>query len=107
GIGPDILQDVDDKFLSDMGISASDVIHLKKGSTTWWNGPDAKHKRSNMSASASAPETQGPLPRNKSHMTSTITVGVAVISAALPSYYKGTTHVKPLPHAFSQIFQLL
>ncbi|KAI5998888.1 hypothetical protein EDC04DRAFT_2909211 [Pisolithus marmoratus] len=64
-IGPDILQDVDDKFLSDLGVSAGDVIHLKKGSTAWWNGPDAKCKRSDMSASASAPETQGSLPKKQ------------------------------------------
>ncbi|KIK11636.1 hypothetical protein PISMIDRAFT_68209, partial [Pisolithus microcarpus 441] len=42
GIGPDILPDVDDKLLADLGISAGDVIRLKKGSTAWWNGPDVK-----------------------------------------------------------------
>lgn len=51
GIGPDILPDVDDKFLSNLGISAGDVIHLKKGSTAWWNGPDTKQKWSNMISS--------------------------------------------------------
>jgi len=42
GIGPDILPDVNDKFLSDLGISTGDVICLKKDSMAWWNGPDAK-----------------------------------------------------------------
>jgi hypothetical protein len=37
GIGPDILPDVKDKFLTDLGISAGDVIGLKKGSAAWWN----------------------------------------------------------------------
>lgn len=47
GIGPDILPDVDDKLLASLGISAGDVIRLKNGSMAWWNGPDAKRKRSN------------------------------------------------------------
>lgn len=51
GIGPDILPDVDDKLLADLGISAGDVIRLKKGSTAWWNGPDVKRKRSHTSTS--------------------------------------------------------
>ncbi|KIK13778.1 hypothetical protein PISMIDRAFT_17760 [Pisolithus microcarpus 441] len=55
GIGPDILPDVSDKLLADLGLSAGDAIHLKKGSIAWWNGPDAKRKRSNASASG-APE---------------------------------------------------
>jgi len=54
GIGPDIFPDVDDKLLSDLGISAGDAIRLKKGSTAWWNGLDAKRKRSNTSASAAS-----------------------------------------------------
>ncbi|KAI6046204.1 hypothetical protein EDC04DRAFT_2598390 [Pisolithus marmoratus] len=58
GIGLDILQDVDNKFLSDLGISAGNVIHLKKGSTAWWNGPDAKCKQSDTVTSTSAVETQ-------------------------------------------------
>jgi hypothetical protein len=27
-----------------LGISASDVLHLKNDSQKWWNGPDAKRK---------------------------------------------------------------
>ncbi|KAI6099447.1 hypothetical protein EV401DRAFT_1804613, partial [Pisolithus croceorrhizus] len=42
GIGPDILPDVNDKLLADLGLSAGDAIHLKKGSIAWWNGPNAK-----------------------------------------------------------------
>ncbi|KIK25778.1 hypothetical protein PISMIDRAFT_66770, partial [Pisolithus microcarpus 441] len=49
GIGPDILPDVDDKLLSEFGISAGGVIHLKKGSTAWWNRPDAKCKKRDVS----------------------------------------------------------
>lgn len=50
-IGPDILPDVDDKLLASLGISAGDVIRLKNGSTAWWNGPEAKRKRSDTVAS--------------------------------------------------------
>ncbi|KIJ21121.1 hypothetical protein PAXINDRAFT_6893 [Paxillus involutus ATCC 200175] len=46
GIGPDILPDIDDKTLAGVGISAGDIIRLKKGSVVWWNSPDAKRKRS-------------------------------------------------------------
>jgi hypothetical protein len=42
GIGPDILGDINDKVLSGIGISTGDIIHIKKGSTIWWNGPNAK-----------------------------------------------------------------
>ncbi|KIK73760.1 hypothetical protein PAXRUDRAFT_20526 [Paxillus rubicundulus Ve08.2h10] len=31
-------------------MSMGDVIRLKKGSATWWNGPDAKHKYSETNA---------------------------------------------------------
>ncbi|KAI6044132.1 hypothetical protein EDC04DRAFT_2599718 [Pisolithus marmoratus] len=41
-IRPNILPDVDDKFLADLGISAGDAICLKKGSISWWNGHDVK-----------------------------------------------------------------
>ncbi|KAI6018704.1 hypothetical protein BKA83DRAFT_4496185 [Pisolithus microcarpus] len=58
GISPDILPDVDDKLLSEFGISPGDAICLKKGSMAWWNGPDAKHKQSKASASASTEEAQ-------------------------------------------------
>ena len=51
GIGPDILPDVKDKFLTDLGILPGDVIRLKKGSTVWWNGPDVKRKRRNTATS--------------------------------------------------------
>ena len=51
-IGPDILPNVDDKLLSNLGISAGDSIRLKKGSVAWWNGADVKRKRSNTLASS-------------------------------------------------------
>ncbi|KAF8836892.1 hypothetical protein BDN67DRAFT_867343, partial [Paxillus ammoniavirescens] len=43
-IDPDILSDVSDQTLQDIGMSMGDIIRLKKGSATWWNGPDAKWK---------------------------------------------------------------
>ena len=63
GIGPDILPNVDDKLLSDLGISAGDSIRLKKGSIAWWNGADAKRKRSNTSASSVETSNQRPSKR--------------------------------------------
>ncbi|KIK78109.1 hypothetical protein PAXRUDRAFT_164866, partial [Paxillus rubicundulus Ve08.2h10] len=45
-IGPDILLDISDQTLQDIGMSMGDIIRLKKGSATWWNGPDAKQKHS-------------------------------------------------------------
>ncbi|KAF9219007.1 hypothetical protein BS17DRAFT_718806, partial [Gyrodon lividus] len=35
GIGPDILSDVSDQTLQDIGMSTGDIIRLKKGSATW------------------------------------------------------------------------
>jgi hypothetical protein len=52
GIGLDILGNIDDKVLSGIGISMGDIIRIKKGSTIWWNGPNAKRKRSNTSTSS-------------------------------------------------------
>ena len=44
-IDPDILSAIDDKTLTaEIGILTGDIVHLKKGSTIWWNGPDAKQK---------------------------------------------------------------
>ncbi|KIO01842.1 hypothetical protein M404DRAFT_89195, partial [Pisolithus tinctorius Marx 270] len=51
-IGPDILMDIDDQTLNRAGIATGDIIHLKKGSLLWWNGPDAKRKCSNTGASS-------------------------------------------------------
>ena len=42
GIGPDVLAEMSDHILSDIGIPAGDIVCLKKGSIAWWNGPDAK-----------------------------------------------------------------
>jgi hypothetical protein len=38
--------------LSEVGILIGDIIHLKKGSVAWWNGPDAKRKQSGTSSSS-------------------------------------------------------
>jgi hypothetical protein len=46
-IGPDILTDISDRTLQDMGMNTGEIIRLKKASALWWIGPDAKRKRSN------------------------------------------------------------
>ncbi|KAF8546997.1 hypothetical protein OG21DRAFT_1370570, partial [Imleria badia] len=51
-IGPDILSEIDDKTLLGIGIPTGDIIRLKKGCTVWWNGPDAKRRRSNTDQSS-------------------------------------------------------
>ncbi|KIK82027.1 hypothetical protein PAXRUDRAFT_14938 [Paxillus rubicundulus Ve08.2h10] len=67
GIGPNILFNIEDKFLADLGISAGDVIHLKKGSTVWWNGPDAKQKRSDTATSEAKPPVKKVAYQKKYH----------------------------------------
>ena len=52
GIEPDILAEMSDHILSDIGIPDGDIIHLKKGSIAWWNRPDTKWKRSSISSSS-------------------------------------------------------
>jgi hypothetical protein len=44
--GPDILHRVPDSALEDIGLLPGDVLRLKEGVVGWWNGPDAKRKRS-------------------------------------------------------------
>ena len=54
-IGPDILPEIEDKILAmEIGIPAGDIVHLKKVSITWWNGPEAKRKRSNTDQSSAS-----------------------------------------------------
>ncbi|KAF9242403.1 hypothetical protein BU15DRAFT_32690, partial [Melanogaster broomeanus] len=59
-LGPDILSDVSDQTLCDIEMSMGDVIRLKKGSATWWNGPDAKCKcsKTNADSNPSKPVTK-------------------------------------------------
>ncbi|KAJ8596017.1 hypothetical protein M405DRAFT_806273 [Rhizopogon salebrosus TDB-379] len=60
GAGPDILSEISDQELSRIGLTPGDIIRLKKGSITWWNGPlaksepndSAKRKRSDTTDSA-------------------------------------------------------
>ncbi|KIK14137.1 hypothetical protein PISMIDRAFT_117552 [Pisolithus microcarpus 441] len=52
GIGPDILAEVDDKVLTDAGISIGNIIRLKCGCMAWWNSVDVKWKHSNTEVSA-------------------------------------------------------
>ncbi|KAF8559464.1 hypothetical protein OG21DRAFT_1366400, partial [Imleria badia] len=41
GIGPNVLLKFENRFLCDLGISAGDVVRLKKAIPMWWNAPDA------------------------------------------------------------------
>ncbi|KAJ7085267.1 hypothetical protein C8R44DRAFT_651224 [Mycena epipterygia] len=45
GYGPDILHLLEDQDLMDIGINKGDVIRLKAGAQSWWNGPEANKKR--------------------------------------------------------------
>ncbi|KIK13184.1 hypothetical protein PISMIDRAFT_119381, partial [Pisolithus microcarpus 441] len=51
GIGPDIPAEVDNKVLTDAGISIGNIIRLKRGCMAWWNSADAKRKCSNTEVS--------------------------------------------------------
>ncbi|KAF9233020.1 hypothetical protein BU15DRAFT_66950 [Melanogaster broomeanus] len=57
GAGPDILAEMSDSDLSKAGLNPGDIICLKRGAMVWWNGPDAKRKRSmTLSESTQPPE---------------------------------------------------
>jgi hypothetical protein len=45
GFGPDILPYVDNTDIIACGISAGDVIRLKRGASDWWSSPEAKRTR--------------------------------------------------------------
>ena len=45
GYGPDILPYVEDKALTECGLTPGDVIRLKRGAAEWWNSSDAKRAR--------------------------------------------------------------
>ncbi|KAJ7633559.1 hypothetical protein DFH06DRAFT_1437490 [Mycena polygramma] len=55
GFGPDIMHMLEDKELIDLGMNKGDAIRLKAGAQTWWNGPNAKRKRDEETASGHAP----------------------------------------------------
>ncbi|KAI5980479.1 hypothetical protein EDC04DRAFT_2917958 [Pisolithus marmoratus] len=65
GIGPDILTEVDDKVLTDTGISISNIICLKHGCMAWWNSADAKWKHSNTEVSAHSTDLPTHPPQKK------------------------------------------
>jgi hypothetical protein len=44
GAGPDILGEMADQDLLQVGLSAGDIIRLKRGSIAWWSGPLARSK---------------------------------------------------------------
>ena len=41
--------------MEEVGIYPGDVIHLKDGAITWWNGPDLKRKRVDEEGDISEP----------------------------------------------------
>ena len=56
GYGPDILEDVADKALISCGLTAGDAIRLKRGASDWWNGPEAKRRKTTDSTPTDASE---------------------------------------------------
>jgi hypothetical protein len=59
GFGPDILHLVEDRDLTDIGMKKGDVIRLKAGAQSWWNGPDARKKRSRADMEATSASRSG------------------------------------------------
>ncbi|KAE9386735.1 hypothetical protein BT96DRAFT_762564, partial [Gymnopus androsaceus JB14] len=54
GYGPDILDCVNDKDLTDLGIKPGDVKHLKRAAPGWYNGPEAKRTHTTPSVAAAS-----------------------------------------------------
>jgi hypothetical protein len=61
GFGPDILHVVDDKVLTDIGISLGDTIRIKQHSLTWWNNMATKCKFGDRTPSPSHSPPRCPL----------------------------------------------
>lgn len=53
GYGPDILYEVPNGDLKELGVKPGDVLRLKRGAPAWFNGPNAKRKHSEPQASGS------------------------------------------------------
>lgn len=62
GFGPDILHQVEDKELRSIGFRSRDIICLKQNAQHWWNGPDAKRKRT---VTVEMMESMSAMPPNK------------------------------------------
>ncbi|KAJ7355887.1 hypothetical protein DFH08DRAFT_803820 [Mycena albidolilacea] len=66
GFGPDILHLVDDQELTEMGMRKGDVIRLKAGAQSWWNGPEAKKRtHSEIDNQGSTPDPLATPPSKK------------------------------------------
>ena len=55
GYEPDILHLVDDKDLMAIGFNKGNAIRIKKAAVEWWNGPEAKKKRTITEVEAPEP----------------------------------------------------
>ncbi|KAJ7606532.1 hypothetical protein FB45DRAFT_1068431 [Roridomyces roridus] len=52
GYGPDILHRLEDRDLTDLGMTKGDAMRLKAGAAAWWEGPHAKRKRASSDVRA-------------------------------------------------------
>ena len=64
-IDPDILSEIGDKTLLDIGIPTGDIICLKRDCMVWWNGPDAKQKCSDTDQSLTSKSRSPTCPSQK------------------------------------------
>lgn len=65
GAGPDILVEIADQELARIGLTPGDIIRLKKGSVTWWNGPLAKNELMDSTKCKRSDTTNSEIPEDR------------------------------------------
>jgi hypothetical protein len=65
GAGPDILVEIADQELARIGLTPGDIIRLKKGSVTWWNGPLAKNELMDSTKRKRSDTTNSEIPEDR------------------------------------------
>ncbi|KIK36703.1 hypothetical protein CY34DRAFT_26258 [Suillus luteus UH-Slu-Lm8-n1] len=65
GAGPDILVEIADQELARIGLTPGDIIRLKKGSVTWWNGPLAKNELMDSTKRKHSDTTNSEIPEDR------------------------------------------
>jgi hypothetical protein len=65
GAGLDILVEIADQELARIGLTPGDIIRLKKGSVTWWNGPLAKNELMDSTKRKRSDTTNSEIPEDR------------------------------------------
>lgn len=67
GAGPNILMEIADHELTRIGLTLGDIIHLKKGSVTWWSGPLAKSEPMDSTKCKCSDTTGSEIPEDRKY----------------------------------------